>query len=331
MTRGGGALNEYGLFLHGGARRAIAAFVDQGQAAHYPMYLHGMALPEHRGGPALVALLTLADGGVIGAEARSLPRKSKVNGVLEFDVDGLNGDELRRYRHLFYGEYGGFTGAGCLASSPIEVAEGLLADSWVGVELASQVAPHAEGPPKDFWSDWTDVVYYSQNAVACTVEGFTPSADVIARLEIPAALKRRMQLAPSPDLHWFHELEDRLVVEVHKEIPGLVYEAWSVRLLSPRASVALLRSVAELVAGQMTGESDRRFHDNLQLLEKRWEMDLLDKSPAGRRESAWRSGVMSCLHTVRDLGNRIHADSVVTSTDLRSRPSSGSVGACTSV
>lgn len=309
-------LNEIGLFVHNGARRSIEAFVRESQVGLYPMYLHGMALPEHRGGPSLVALLTLADGGVIDASARRLRKKAKVNGVLEADVDGLTGQELGRYRRVFFEEYGGFAGAGCLAVSPTAVAESMLRDAALGIRLAGDVGPHPGGPPKDFWTDWTDVVHYSQKAVGCTVEGFAPSADLVDRLDVPDDLKRRMQIAPSSDLHWLHELGNRLVAEVHAQIPPLVVEAWAVRLVSPRASVALLRSVAELVAHHLTGASESRFNDTLHRLEKQWALKPPDNSPAGRRETAWRAGVLSCFHTVRDLGNRIHADSVVDSTDL---------------
>lgn len=74
-------LNEHGLFVHLGAQRTIEAFVGEEQVGQYPVYLVGMALPEHRYGPAIVALLTLPDGGVLHACARSLGRKQKVNGV----------------------------------------------------------------------------------------------------------------------------------------------------------------------------------------------------------------------------------------------------------
>jgi hypothetical protein len=309
-------LNVHGLFVHFGARRAIEAFVREKQVGVYPMYLVGMAMPEHRGGPALVTLLTLADGGVVNAHARSLRKKLKVNGVLQYDVGYLNGNEIQHYRRIFYEDYGGFSAAGCLESSPTAAAEQMLDYARLGIQLAGQVGPSPQGPPKGYPSDWTDVVYYSQDAVGCTVEGFAPSADLVDTLEVPESLKRAMQLADSPDLAWLDAWADRVAAEIHPQIPALVEEAWAIRLVSPRASVALLRSVAELVAQSLVDNTADQFYAALKALEAKWMADPPGDSPAGRREGAWRASVMSCFHTVRDLGNRIHADSVVTRGDL---------------
>ena len=307
-------LNEHGLFVHWGAHRAIEAFVREGLVGEYPMYLVGMALPEHRCGPAIVALLTLADGGVLDAVARSCP-KQRINGVLEYDVDYLNAEGLDRYRRIFYDEFGGFA-LPCLEASPTVAAESMLADSAFGVMVGRQVGPSPHGPPDGFPSDWTDVVYYSQDAVGCAVEGFAPSADAVARLEIADSLKRAMQLPNSAGLSWLTEWRDRLATEVQAQVPALVAESWAIRLTSPRASVALLRSVAELVAESLGAQDGRTLHTRLERLEQQWAADAPDSSPAGRRESARRAAVLSCLHTTRDLGNRIHADSVVTSADV---------------
>lgn len=308
------ASSERGLFLHAGAQRAIEAFVRLKQVGAYPMYLVGLALPEHRGGPALVAVLTLADGGVVDAHARSLPKTRGVNGVLDYDVEFVDGAGLDRYRRTFYEDYGGFLAAGCLDSSPVAVAERMLAHARAGFDLAPTVGPSPLGPPVGYPSDWTDVVYYTQGAVGCTVEGFAPSADAVDDLDIPDSLKRAMQLATSPRLDWLEPLEERLATEVHPLVPGLVAEAWAVRLVSRRASVALLRSVAELMVTSLVPQAGGRFHDKLLLLEQQWKD--APATPDGRREIAWRSVVLSCLHTVRDLGNRIHAESVVTRADL---------------
>ena len=183
-------LNEHGLFVHVGAQRAIDSFIREKQVGSYPMYLVGMALPEHRCGPAIAALLTLPDGGVLHACARSLRKKQKVNGLLEYDVDQLDADELQRYRRIFYDEYGGFS-LPCLLTSPTAAAESMLTNSRLGVRFGPEVGPSPQGPPGAFPSDWTDIVYYSQNAVGCTVEGFAPSADAVAELELPDRLEAR--------------------------------------------------------------------------------------------------------------------------------------------
>lgn len=308
-------LNEHGLFVHVGAKRAIDSFIREKQVGSYPMYLVGMALPEHRCGPAIAAMLTLPDGGVLHACARSLRKKQKVNGLLEYDVDQLDADELQRYRRIFYEEYGGFS-LPCLQTSPTAAAESMLTNSRIGVRFGPEVGPSPQGPPGAFPSDWTDIVYYSQNAVGCTVEGFAPSADAIVRLEIPDGLKRAMQVPRSPELAWLSEWEDRVVADVHPKVPALVDEAWAVRLASPRASVALLRSVAELVAESLGAQDGQTFNARLQRLEQRWIDEPLDKSPASRREYARRESILSCFHTMRDVGNRIHADSEVTSADV---------------
>jgi hypothetical protein len=310
-----GQLNEHGLFVHLGAQRTIEAFVREKQVGQYPVYLVGMALPEHRHGPAIVALLTLPDGGVLHACARSLGKKQKVNGVLEYDVDYLDSEGLQRYRQTFYAEYGGFA-LPCLESGPTAAAEQMLSTSWLGVRFGPQVGPSPQGPPPGFPSDWTDVVYYSQKALGCTVEGFAPSADEIAPLEIPDDLKRTMQVTRSCELAWLSEWEERVAAEVHPQVPGLLDEAWTIRFASPRASVALLRSVAELVAASLGARAGRTLDDKLKGLERRWAGEPPDKTPAGRRENARRESILACFHTMRDLGNRIHADSVVNTADV---------------
>ena len=307
-------LNEHGLFVHSGAQQAIDSFNREKQVGLYPMYLVGMALPEHRGGPAIAALLTLSDGGVLHACARSL-RKKSVNGVLEYDVDQLDGDELQRYRTIFYDEYGGFS-LPCLLTSPTAAAESMLTNSWLGVRFGPEVGPSPQGRPGAFPSDWTDIVYYSQNAVGCTVEGFAPSADAIVELEIPDALKRAMQVTRSPELTWLSEWDVRIVADIHPEVPALVDEAWAVRLASPRASVALLRSVAELVAESLGAQDGRSLNARLEGLEQRWADEPLDRSPAGRRENSRRESILACFHTMRDLGNRIHPGSDVGPADV---------------
>ena len=308
--------NEFGLYVHLGARATIEAFIRERQVGLYPMYLVGLALPEHRGGPALVTLLTLADGSVVGASARSLKMNRTINGLLEYDLDYLTGDGMSRYRRVFYVDLGGFAAAGCLESSPTAVAEKMLADVWLGLRFGKDVGPSAQGPPDTYPSDWTDVVFYSRDAVGCTVEGFTPSVDALDALDVPDALKRAMQLGPSSELSWLDSWEEQLASEVNPMIPGLVREAWAIRVVSPRASVVLLRSVAELVVSNVLPKSSGSFFKTSLSLEHEWEAKPLDGSPSSRREAAWRSGVLSCLHTVRDLGNRIHADSIVSRTDL---------------
>lgn len=312
----GGALsaNKFGLCVHWGAERTIRAFRRADLVGDYPLYLVGLALPEHRCGPAIVALLTLADGGVLDAAARSCP-KQPINGILEYDVEYLNRRDLERYRRVFYNEFGGFT-TPCLESSPTAVAESMLAHSWLAVEMGSRVGPSPHGSPDGFPSDWTDVVFYSQDAVGCAVEGFAPSAGAVDQLEVSDDLKRAMMLPRSVGLAWLESWVERLEKEVHAQVPLLVAEAWAVRLSSPRASVALLRTVAELVAASL-GAGDRgTLHRRLERLEERWSGDDPGTSPAGRRERARRESVLSCLHTTRDLGNRIHADSTVTGADV---------------
>jgi hypothetical protein len=319
--------NEFGLYVHLGAHATIEAFVRERQVGWYPMYLVGLALPEHRGGPALVTLLTMADGGVVGASARSLGKNRRINGVLGYDVEYLTGDDMSRYRSVFYKDLGGFAAAGCLESSPTAVAEQMLASVRLGLRFGRDVGPSTQGPPGTYPSDWTDVVFYSRDAVGCTVEGFAPSVDAIDALDVPDALKRAMQLGPSSELSWLDSWEEQLTSAVNPMIPGLVREAWAIHVISPRASVGLLRSVAELVVSNMLPNSSDRFFEKLSSLEREWEATPLDASPSSRRESAWRSGVLSCLHTVRDLGNAsmltpLYPEATSTSPTVRTSASS---------
>ena len=53
------------------------------------------------------------------------------------------------------------------------------------------------------------------------------------------------------------------------------------------------------------------FYAKLQSLEDDWTARPAGGSPQERAELAWRADVLACLHIVRDLGNRIHADSDV--------------------
>ena len=46
-----GALDEHGLYVHIAAQAAISTYRELGAIGQYPMYLIGLALPEHRGGP----------------------------------------------------------------------------------------------------------------------------------------------------------------------------------------------------------------------------------------------------------------------------------------
>lgn len=109
-------LNEHKLYVHGGARRAIDAARREGQVGSYPTYLVGLAMREHRHGPAVAALLTLPDGGVLHARARSTFRRRwrrsrvSINGSLGEDIDFLPARELERYRRFFYQDPGGFWG-----------------------------------------------------------------------------------------------------------------------------------------------------------------------------------------------------------------------------
>jgi hypothetical protein len=288
-------LDEHGLFVHYGAQRAIDAFRRHRVVGSYPLYLVGLAMPEHRDGPALVALLTLPDGGVLDAHARSLPKKRRVNGVLPSDVNYLDEQGLRGYQETFYGEFGGFHSAGVLRSSPTAIAEEMLADAWLGLKFGRQVGPSPQGPPSGFPSDWTDVAYYSQNAVGCTVEGFAPSADAIAALEVPETLKRAMSLRESTELDWLEGWHERVISEIHERVPALVAESWVVRFMSPQASVGLLRSAAELIAAAQGARRGHTLNKTLANLEATWEAAPQDKTPMGRRESARRASVLSAF------------------------------------
>lgn len=314
--------NEHGLFVHPAAQQTIAAFVSSGLVGAYPIYLVGLVLPEHRCGPAVAALLTMPDGGVLAANARSLlPHKrrrfrrrpdprTRVNDVFHMDVSGLNPEELLRYRQLFYDLYDGFR-LPCLEASPTAAAESMLCSAEHGVRWGRDVAPSPMGPPRNFPSDWTDVVFYSQRAVGCTAEGFTPNADQLDKMPLSETLTRALQLPNAPTLSWLRPLQHRLATEYSPKVVDLVEEAWAVRRLSPRASVALLRTVAELVVAGLGYAHGKTFFAKLDALEADWEQQPLSHSPADRVENAWRSRVLACLHRVRDIGNRIHADSTV--------------------
>lgn len=309
-------INEYGLYVHESARSAIEVAVREQQVGHYPVYLVGLALREHRHGPAVAALLTLPDGGVLDACARSLHRKRpSINKALEEDVHFLDAAKLERYRTFFYEALGGFSSP-CLDWGPTAAAEGMLRHAFLGAKFGAEVGPSSLGPPGSFPSDWTDIVWYSSRAVGCAVEGFTPTADQLESLTISSDLKRAMSLPPSESLGWLIAVSARVDEELHPRIVGLIEEAWTIRIASAQASVALLRSAAELIAAALAGTRKMNFYAQLNELESAWQLDPPDRSPAGRRVAAWRTRVLAHLHTIRDIGNSIHADSAATATDV---------------
>jgi hypothetical protein len=133
---------------------------------------------------------------------------------------------------------------------------------------------------------------------------------------VPETLKRAMCLRESAGHDRLEPWHEQVVSEIHERVPALVAEAWAVRFMSPQASVALLRTAAELIATTQGARRGVTLNKTLANLEAAWEADPPDKTPLGRRESTRRATVLSCFHTVRDLGNRIHADSAVSSQDV---------------
>jgi hypothetical protein len=293
------------LHVHGGAAAAIKRFVELGVVGHYPMYLVGLALPEHRGGPALVTLLTLPNGAVLEARARSSTKS--INNLLKFDVEYCDVDDLHRYRRLFYGQLGGFGSAGCLESSPTIIAEHLLSSCDLALQLAEEVGPHPHGPPRSYPSDWTDAVYYSERAIGCVVEGFTPSVDQLLSAPVPDKLRREMGLGDvGPE--WLAPIVHLIISEVDARVVDLLREAWAVQVASPRSSIALLRTVAEIVAMSLKQDDDDRLFEAINHLEAGWTENPPDSGPSGRREAAWRAALLADLDTLRDLGRSIHAN-----------------------
>lgn len=297
--------DDRGLYVHGGAAAAIERFVELDVVGNYPMYLIGLALPEHRGGPALVTLLTLPDGAVLGAQARSTT--TSINDLLEFDVGYCSVDDLDRYRRIFYGQLGGFASAGGLESSPTIIAEQLLNSCDLALRFAEDVGPHPNGPPQAYPSDWTDVVYYSEGAIGCVVEGFTPSVDQLLSAPVPEVLRREMGLG-NVGPKWLASIAHLVIVEVDVRVVELLREAWAVQVASPRSSIALLRTVAEIVAMNLKQDDDDRLFSAISKLEDEWEGTPPDSGPSGRREAAWRAALLADLDTLRDLGRGIHAN-----------------------
>ena len=295
------------LHRHTAASEAIRHYIQLGRIGHYPMYLVGMALLEHRGGPALMTLLTLSDGSVLDAKARTLRLARKepaLSDRFQYDVHYLEVEDLERYQREFVA-LGGFAPT-ALESSPTVVAERLLGSSRLGLEFGPNVAASPMGPPSSFPSDWTDIAYYSEAAITCAIEGFAPSPDMVEGLDLPPWLKREMLVAHTPQLHWLDGLEPCLD-HVDDRIPELVREAWHVRLVSPRASAVLLRTVAEVVASHLR-ETPGPLFRSINSLEKDWADEREDSTPSTRRKKAWRAQVVACLDTIRDTGNQIHAD-----------------------
>lgn len=309
-------LNEHGLFVHDRALRTIEATIRHGQVGFYPAYLVGLALPESRGGPAVIALLTLPDGGVLHACARIVSnRRINIGKSLLGDAEFLDGEGLEQQRRYFFDTLGGFSRP-CLDASPTSCSEQMLRSVFLGLEHGPSTQASPLGPPESFPSDWKDIVWYSRRAIGCAVEGFAPSPDLVASLDVPDALRRALVLRPSPGLNWLTDLRPRLAQDVHPRVSSLIEEAWTVQLLSRQGSVALLRSAAELIAASQSGVRRRNLNEQVRELSQRWERDPPDRTPAGRRLGLWRSRVLAHLDTIRDIGNRIHGDSDLTATDV---------------
>jgi hypothetical protein len=139
------------------------------------------------------------------------------------------------------------------------------------------------------------------------VEGFTPSVDQLLSAPVPDKLRREMGLGDvGPE--WLAPIVHLIISEVDARVVDLLREAWAVQVASPRSSIALLRTVAEIVAMSLKQDDDDRLFEAINHLEAGWTENPPDSGPSGRREAAWRAALLADLDTLRDLGRSIHAN-----------------------
>lgn len=327
--------NEWGLYVHSGAARVIEAYERSSLQGRYPLYLMGMTLPGHRNGPANVVILALPDGGVVGAHATSRPSPDSRRfgeGQLtwrgrrivrarfretNYDIGACDDDErLLAHRALFYEDLGGFGSAGFGESSPTLIAERMLIERS---ELAASMCEEVLATPPDrFPSDWSDMAVHTDKAIGRVVEGYRPPTELLERLDLPAVLKRQLQLAESPELEWLRRLQ-----KSNPDLPAsaaeYVQEAWEISHLSPKGAVVLLRSAAEVVIEALLDEHPRkrRFVDKIARLEQQWEHEISLSGAAARRAAAMRARKLAALDTMRELGNLVHGSEAPTPEQVR--------------
>jgi len=186
------------LFVHERALRGIRTFRSAGVVGFHPMYMVGIALPVHRGGPALIALVVLADGRVVVACHRPW-RGKNINKILEYDEDGMSAGELRKYTAIWQHTFGGFPRLVLETASDGEAAHALLERyAEVAAVLAEGVQFCVAHPPHGSHWDPADAMVMSLRGVVCAVHGFTPDCSLVQELKLGMDLKLAMTSPPVP-------------------------------------------------------------------------------------------------------------------------------------
>ena len=333
---------EHAPFTGNGAaskefRRQVEGFLTDPNAAYAeslaPAYLVGALVYEHEGGPAKLAVLMLHDGTILGAYAERVD--VSVCGLFPNRYPEASGDfERWRYRGEWHGaQVGGFPlprVAPAMTSRELvrlllaNMSDELLSMTWWYRDHAAQKRFRTEEWEKDFERNFNNfdcqgqgyAMCLSDLAVVATVEpatfsarSFDPDMDAL-----PDWLRRRLLTAPVPfgDPARVHEaaIRERLGDEAWE-----LYERFrNVEHIDRRAAICLLRTGAEQMlddiatqAGVTPSQNIELFAMRIKRLEERWKAAAVPSpDPAERRLESWRSRVIAALHTVRDIGNKLH-------------------------
>jgi hypothetical protein len=315
------------LYHHSRAAEAIDIFRAAGLVGNHPLYLVGFAIPEHRRGPGLVALLVLNDGRLLAVRHRGWPLKKKLpNSLFQFDLYACDVSDIRRYSSIWRAQLGGFPGLCADCESDYAAARSMLktwaesafhlgravadSDGSEDVRSGSRSAlPTSWGGSSRFDHRWdmSDAVEIALSGVGVDVYGFSPDLDDVLALELPLSLKQSMIVPPADSHHepWM----DEITATYGPDVSQMLLEALAVRISSPRSTIVLVRTIAERVVdsvlGPPTGSSN--FDRRIGALEKVFEeTPLPDRTAAAAKEKSWRGQVSACLHTIREHGNFAH-------------------------
>ena len=320
---------------------SLPDYIEDGCVGRYPAYLCGIIVHAHHTasgqGPKKYATLVLPDGAVLAARCargfRFQPFGDADDPTVEmFPSDAPDRDNLSAYKYEWQARCGGWAGFSADGADHNDLANSLLNDSvmYAG-HIRRQANSYYQRRRTDDLVDGDivhDVIASSAGAIAC-VTGIWFDPDTLAKIDhMPSWLRRELRTyPPRRDDPLLGERRASLQDRINPDVFILSEEATAVADISPRAAVGLIRTAAERVLSDLdvTIPPDKKtFSSRIDYLEQHWNANpptplaaTGDHRPVTSREKARRAGTVAALHTIRDLGNRIHDDAPGTPPDVR--------------